>query len=426
VLAADFFPVDSVTLLRLSVLFVLDVESGSVRVLTVKLAESVRMSPNRSGWSTFLPAGQWRSAGSQEDVAVTLSRRAATPLLAVAALLPLTLATPAAAVPGCPATPSFTSSIPAPVGPPAAYPVPDANVVTYAAIGADAKAYVADTDISGDPLQVGPLGCYDGAAVDNPAVMATLDETVLLVRSTNGRVYERRITASGATEWTSIPNGFTNAGPAAVITPDGTRHLFVRGTNNKLYYANRGADAAAWSTWANLGGTLYSGPTVTLRPSGGLAVFVRGAGNKIYGNYGGGTLGSGWTGFQQVPGGGATSSNVAATFGFATNRLDLFVAGTRGGLYQQTYAAGHWRSSWFRVDPALPATGRLAAAALPSRMIVYAAAEGDTAYKQYAGGWLPFNLAPYTCDQCLPTTLQASSSPRRAAARTAAPSWPAG
>jgi hypothetical protein len=358
---------------------------------------------------------------------VTLHRRAATPLLAAAALLlPLTLALPAAAVPGCPATPSLTSSIPTPVGPPAAYPVPDAGVVTYAAIGADAKTYVADTDISGDPLQVGPLACYGGAAVNNPAVMATLDETVLLVRATNSRIYERRITANGATAWVSIPNGLTNAGPAAVIAPDGTRHLFVRGTNNQLYYANRDADAASWSTWQNLGGTLYSGPTVTLRPGGGFAVFVRGAGNKIYGNYGWGSLGTGWTGFQQVPGGGATASNVAATYGFATNRLDVFVAGTGGGLYQQTYAAGHWRQSWYRVDPALPATGRLAAAALPARMIVYAAAEGDTAYKQYAGGWLPFSLAPYTCDACLPTALSASSSAGRAAARTAAPSWPAG
>jgi hypothetical protein len=84
---------------------------------------------------------------------------------------------------------------------------------------------------------------------------------------------------------------------------------------------------------------------------------------------------------------GATLSSPTAAWGYQSGRLDLFVAGTGGGLYQKVFAGGRW-SGWYRLDAILPASGRLAAAARSGRVIVYASAGGVTSYKQYVGAWV--------------------------------------
>lgn len=309
------------------------------------------------------------------------------------------LAPPAAAVPGCPPEPSYDYSIPEPVGPPAAAPVPGGNQVIFAALGSDRQAYAARTDIGGDPLRVARLNCFGGVATDNPAIAAvTVDGYAVFVRSSNGRIYERRVSATGTGTWTAVPGAVSGSGPAAVATTDGRVHLFVRDTSGALSYAVR-TQAGSWSGFRSLGGQVLSVPSVAVRPGGGLAVLVRGPGNKIFANY---SLPDGWSGWQEVPGGGLTGSNPAAAWGFQPNRLDVFVTGLAGGLYQQTYSNGRW-NGWHRVDSELPSTARLAAAARPGRVIVYAAVEGAVVYKQYVGEWRGYFLAPYTCADCLPT-----------------------
>lgn len=367
------------------------------------LADPALTSRGGTGWavrfagSMRAPPPTCKHEGGTESV--FLPRRSAAVLAAAVVSSFLAVPAPAQALPGCPPQPSFDYSIPEDAGPPAAAPVGGGSSrVVFAALGGDHKAYSADTDIGDQPLRVGPLSCFDGTATDNPAVASVgPDDYVLFVHSPNGRIYERHVTAADPGSWTAVPGALSGSGPAAAYTSDGRVHLFVRGTNGALYYASR-LLTGSWSTFRSLGGQLFSVPSVAIRPGGGLAVVVRGPVNKIFGIF---SMPEVWSGWTELPGNGLTLSNPTAAWGYESDRLDVFVAGIGGGLYQQTFATGGW-TGWRRLDAQLPATARLAAAETPGRAIVYAAAEGVLVEKQYVGDWDDYFLAPYTCSACLP------------------------
>lgn len=362
---------------------------------------------------------------------MSLSRRRTTAVLTAAGLAAaaataalLTGGAPAGAAPGtpaCPATPSFTNTIPAPQGPPAAVSLPG-GVVGFSIVGPDTKTYYVDTDISGDPLSVGPLACFGGGAIDNPSVAPYGTGLAFFVRAPNGVIYQNYVTGAEtpvATGWTKVPNGTAGGGPAAVAGANGAVDLFIRGTNGALYQATR-SRAGAWTAFRSLGGGMVGTPAVAPKPGGGYIAVITAPTGYLY------TRSSNsagvWGAWTRLTGTAASSPTITA--GFAAGRLDLFVIGQTGGLYQNVYTAGKFSTTFKKIESTVLPTTRVAAAASPGRMIVYITetyGPGDsaTAYTQYLpGGWTeartgePYLLAPYTWEDGAPA---AGAADRRAA-----------
>jgi glucose/arabinose dehydrogenase len=295
---------------------------------------------------------------------------------------------------GCPASPSFDHTMPTPTGPPAATSLPDGRVA-YSSLGADGKYYLVATDIINDSLAVGPLECLAGTATDAPAVAAGTAFAAVFVRTAGNGLWERTLTASGTGAWSRLPiGGASSNGPSAVVTAGDVVHLVVRGTDGAVYHATR--RGTTWSSWENLGGAIYGTPAVAPRPGGGVAIFVRGTDNRIYAKFGDTRVWTGWSGMA-----GSTLSSPTVAWGAQPGRLDLFAAGTGGGLYHRVFLNGAWLG-WGRLD-ALAASARIAAAAGSGRIIVYTSAGGTTSYKQHVGGWRGYKPAPYTCPTCVPS-----------------------
>lgn len=304
---------------------------------------------------------------------------------------------------GCPASPTFAYTIPTPTGPPAATTLPDGRIA-FSTLGSDGHYYLAGADISGDPPAVGPLQCAGGVATDSPAVAAGTSFAALFVRTSDNRLWQRTLTRESAGVWEPLPIGGASAnGPSAAVTAGDVVHLVVRGTDGAVYHATR--RGTSWSRWENLGGRIYGTPAVAPRPGGGVAIFVRGIDNGIYGKYGDT---GGWSGWQRLTG--ATISSPTVAWGYQPGRIDLFVAGTKGGLYQRVLTGGIW-SSWYKLDATLPATARLAAAAIRGRVIVYASSSGTTTYRQFVGRWTGYRAAPYTCSTCWPAAQSSGTVP---------------
>jgi glucose/arabinose dehydrogenase len=304
---------------------------------------------------------------------------------------------------GCPATPSHDYTIPAPTGPPAATPLPGGGI-GFSTLGADRSTYVASTDITGDPVAVGPLQCLGGIATDNPAVAAGASFAALFVRPGDSSIWQRTLTGSSQGAWAPLPiGGVTTDGPSAVVTAGDVVHLVVRGTNGNVFHATR--RGTTWSWWENLGGFIYGTPAVAVDPGGGIAIVVRGADDSLWIKQG--DTGA-WTGW--APLGGRTLSSPTVAWGFSPGHLQLFVVGTGGGLYQGDLWNGTW-GGWGQLDTALPATARLAAAATSGRVIVYASAGGTTTYRQFIDRWVGYNPAPYTCITCAPSARAARTVP---------------
>ena len=344
-------------------------------------------------------------------------QRLAISFLALAAFLSLPAADQLAAVSatslvGCPAQPGYDYRILGAAGPPAATPL-GGDRVAFVASGSGRQAYAVATGIGVDPLNVGPLECYGGAAVDNPAVVSRGGVLILLARSADGRVYQRTVTAAGAlpgtvsppgagtgepveSAWTVVPGVVSTAGPAAAVTPDGRLHLLVRGTDGELYHLVQQRGSPVWSRPERLGGQVVGTPAVAPGPFGGLVVVVRGRQDRIEARYG--DTGR-WSGWARLPG--TTKAGPAMAFGFAPGRVELFVSGSTGGLRHAIYTSGRW-TPWQRIDSTLPATARLAAAATPGHLIVFAQSGSMLGYTQFLSGWQPYHQAPYTCDQCRP------------------------
>src|SRR5512133_1365715 len=118
---------------------------------------------------------------------------------------------------------------------------------------------------------------------------------------------------------------FVTASASAQATPAGTEAISL----------------ASWSGWREVpgGGATPDAPAAA-NYRGSQYVFVRGTDDRIYVN----TLtGTAWSGWREVPGGGATLAGPgAATFGGA---LYLFVQGTDNRIYLNALTGTAW-SGW--------------------------------------------------------------------------------
>ncbi|HST65542.1 MAG TPA: hypothetical protein VLM05_10180 [Mycobacteriales bacterium] len=331
-------------------------------------------------------------AGCAAAVAVTASLLAGSPAGAVAS--------------GCVDPPDYAHTIPAAIGAPAAAPAAG-NSVYFATVGGDRKTYVVETTIEQPGLLVDRLQCVGGGAVGTPTVVPYAAGTALYVLGTNGAVYESYRPKEGPqTTWLRVP-GAPAGGGAPVVTLSGSGEaieMFVRGRDNQLYHASRGVAAdGTWSAWEKLGGGL-TGVAGAGALEDATVVVVRAPNGTLYQKTG--RTGA-WGGWARLTG--TTSASPALASGFGTGRLDLFVTGSTGGLYQAAWLPGARGFGAFRkITTDLPVGASVAAAGRNGRMIVYATVRTGSAsvvgFDQYVPrvGWSGFQLAPYTCGNCLP------------------------
>lgn len=118
--------------------------------------------------------------------------------------------------------------------------------------------------------------------------LTTGDTIIVVARNTDGRQCRASITALEQTEWQcSSTNGFTSA--AAVVTmPDNTLQLFARKADGTVHTTRTAADGTIPDVWTPVPGALPSGvvvagaPAALLAPNGTLQVAVRGSDGFTY------------------------------------------------------------------------------------------------------------------------------------------------
>ncbi len=336
----------------------------------------------------------------------------------------------------CPSTQSYDYTIPTPVGPPTAVSLGEDDFadVAYAALGADRKLYYVESFIDGDPPSVSPLACLGGQATGTPAVAIGSDGTrAFFVRAANGSIYQRYVSGDDPNYTSTGPFAVVNTavstdGPAALQTPDGQYHLFVRGTNGSLYHGYRASSSPSSWRFENLGGQIVGSPTAIVDGSR-VLVAVVGTNGSIYTVRG---VNFQWGPFTKIVNrvNGTASTQLTTRNAPALVRdpdsgaITMYAASRTFGLFAISKAAnaGFTGSLWNRLDSVLPPNAYIAAATNGSDSIVYArftdSSTGQTltAYTQYldsTGTWSDYVLAPYTCYNCAPfgvdTTVKAQT-----------------
>ena len=205
-----------------------------------------------------------------------------------------------------------------------------------------------------------------GVLTSSPAATSPgTGQVNVFVRGTDGALYEKT-TANGGTSWSSWyrigGQLLAGTGPAACNWGSAWTGWFVTGTDNNLYHMS--VVNGKQSGWENLGGYLTSSPAAASPGSGRVNVFVRGSDGAVYQRYwpNAGSW-SNWTSLGgQIPAG---TGPAASSWG--SGRLDLLVQGMNGALYHKSYSGSTW-SSWENLGGYLTASP--AAATAPGSKII--------------------------------------------------------
>jgi hypothetical protein len=183
--------------------------------------------------------------------------------------------------------------------------------------------------------------------------------------------------------------------PAACF--DGTANtldLFVRGADNHLYWKHSVDGGKNWGPSTDLGGILTSAPAVTSPSTGVMDVFGRGGDGAVWWDHYNATT-STWSGWSKPLGGslgGLTPVNRApAACSWGTGRLDVFVQGMDGALWQKsTTDGGKAWSSWHSLGGGLT-SGPAATATVGNQIGVFVrGGDGAVWYTHYpstSSGW---------------------------------------
>jgi len=135
----------------------------------------------------------------------------------------------------------------------------------------------------------------------------------------------------------------------------GYLHVVVRGTDNGIYHKKFNLTTETWDlSWTNLGGATLSTPALATCPIGSfdwMYLFVRGTDNGIYYKYWREGL---WTTWYSIPS--ATNDIPALCIlypdeNFILPQLHLVVRGTDNGIYYNRWT-GSWLASWVNVSGA--------------------------------------------------------------------------
>ncbi len=114
--------------------------------------------------------------------------------------------------------------------------------------------------------------------------------------------------------------------PSVIVTPDGHREVYVRGSDGAVY--GKSEDGNAWSAWQSLGGIIQDAPCALGLPSGATEVYVRGMDDKVWmtsrAHHGS------WSGFTPHLAGGVLRSG-PAVISTGKGKREIFSIGPGGG-----------------------------------------------------------------------------------------------
>ncbi len=131
-----------------------------------------------------------------------------------------------------------------------------------------------------------------------------------------------------------IPGGTIDS-PATVSPGNGVIYVFIRGGNNRIYYATSPYPYTNWSYYQivdTVGGTI-SAPAVVSCSPGRIDLFIRGGDSRIYQNT---YMNNAWSGYQLLMSNAYTPS--APTAASSENgRIDLVIRGFNNKLYHLRY-----------------------------------------------------------------------------------------
>jgi hypothetical protein len=206
----------------------------------------------------------------------------------------------------------------------------------------------------------------------------------VFARGSDGAIWERTTTNGGSSwsAWSGIGGQLASGTGPAVCSQGSRLDVFVQGTDGALWH--KSYTGTSWSSWQNLGGKLTSSPAATSLGSGLIDVFARGSDGAIWERTttNGGSSWSAWSGI-----GGQLASGTGPAVCSQGSRLDVFVQGTNGALYQKTWNGTSW-SSWQNLGGSLTSSPAAATAPGSSRIDVFVLGTDNGLWqKTYSGGW---------------------------------------
>jgi hypothetical protein len=117
---------------------------------------------------------------------------------------------------------------------------------------------------------------------------------------------------------------------ATTVTAAINAHVGERKPDGAMYHKWSTDGGTTWSGWQNLGGELTSSPAAISWSYPRIDVFVRGSDGALWQKY----YWNGWSGWKSL-GGQLTPNTATAVSSWAAGRLDLFVEDTDNALYRK-------------------------------------------------------------------------------------------
>jgi 5-hydroxyisourate hydrolase-like protein (transthyretin family) len=243
----------------------------------------------------------------------------------------------------------------------------------------------------------------------SPAVTAqNANSLYLFVRGSDNALWYKYWTGTTWTTATSLGGVLAaNSSPAVTSPTSGAIDVFVQGTNGAVYEKTTTNNGATWSGWTSLGGGLAAGssPAATSPGTSAIDVFVQGTNGAVYEKT---TTNNGatWSGWTSLGGGLAAGSSPAATSP-TSGAIDVFAQSTNGAVWYKDWNGTAW-SSWTSLGGAL-AAGSSPAATSPgtSAIDVFAQGTNGAVYEKTTTN----NGATWSGWTSLGGTLAAGSSP---------------
>lgn len=213
---------------------------------------------------------------------------------------------------------------------------------------------------------LGPMGMQPAAATEgdwqilNDPHARTPDTPVGIDTGSVMRGEDNRIwwTPGGASPMRPIPGDWRTNDAPAVVAHNGRVIVFIRGTDNRLYYATLiDSDNNGWSSWTGVPQSNALGTPTVVSSGDQLSVFYTNNNHRIVRSLYRSAAPTGWTHLNEaVPGNATTDSSPAAVaYGPGRENVAVFYRGTDNHIYRQNYYADSqvWDNRWTQVGGAV-------------------------------------------------------------------------